>query len=53
MGFPIRRSRSHQSVLDAHSPKEATDLETVLNADAWAREEARVYCQSPRQAISI
>jgi 1-deoxy-D-xylulose-5-phosphate reductoisomerase len=42
-----------ESVLDAHSPKEATDLETVLNADAWAREEARVYCHSPRQAISI
>jgi 1-deoxy-D-xylulose-5-phosphate reductoisomerase len=40
-----------ESVLDAHSPEQAADLETVLKADNWAREEASTYCQSPRQAI--
>ncbi|MBN2319851.1 MAG: 1-deoxy-D-xylulose-5-phosphate reductoisomerase [Acidobacteria bacterium] len=30
-----------ESVLDAHTPREITDLETVLEADRWAREEAR------------
>ncbi|HSW38784.1 MAG TPA: 1-deoxy-D-xylulose-5-phosphate reductoisomerase [Acidobacteriota bacterium] len=29
------------SVLDGHEVQEASDLETVLKADAWAREEAR------------
>jgi 1-deoxy-D-xylulose-5-phosphate reductoisomerase len=29
-----------ESVLDVHVPREASDLETVLKADSWAREEA-------------
>jgi 1-deoxy-D-xylulose-5-phosphate reductoisomerase len=33
-------------VLDAHRPQAASDLETVLEADAWAREEAKTYCQA-------
>jgi 1-deoxy-D-xylulose-5-phosphate reductoisomerase len=33
-------------VLDAHQPQAASDLETVLKADAWAREEARTYCEA-------
>jgi 1-deoxy-D-xylulose-5-phosphate reductoisomerase len=33
-------------VLDAHQPQVASDLETILKADAWAREEARIYCQA-------
>jgi 1-deoxy-D-xylulose-5-phosphate reductoisomerase len=41
-----------ESVLDAHSPEEATDIETVMKADNWAREEARTYCQSATQAMS-
>jgi 1-deoxy-D-xylulose-5-phosphate reductoisomerase len=41
-----------ESVLDAHSPLEAADLDTVLKADSWAREEAKTYCQSSKQAIS-
>lgn len=41
-----------ESVLDSHSPQEAADLETVLKADNWAREEARDYCRSATQATS-
>jgi 1-deoxy-D-xylulose-5-phosphate reductoisomerase len=41
-----------ESVLDAHTPREVSDLETVLNADSWAREEARIYAQTAAQAIS-
>jgi 1-deoxy-D-xylulose-5-phosphate reductoisomerase len=33
-------------VLGAHQPQAATDLETVLKADTWAREEAGAYCQA-------
>jgi 1-deoxy-D-xylulose-5-phosphate reductoisomerase len=33
-------------VLDAHQPQAVTDLEMVLKADAWAREEAKTYCQA-------
>jgi 1-deoxy-D-xylulose-5-phosphate reductoisomerase len=29
------------SVLDAHTPLEAADLERIIEADAWAREEAK------------
>ncbi len=31
-----------ESVLDAHDPQEAATLDAILNADAWARSEARV-----------
>jgi 1-deoxy-D-xylulose-5-phosphate reductoisomerase len=30
-----------ESILDTHVPREVSDLETVLKADAWARHEAR------------
>jgi 1-deoxy-D-xylulose-5-phosphate reductoisomerase len=33
-------------VLDAHQPQAASDLETILKADTWAREEAKAYCQA-------
>lgn len=41
-----------QSVLDAHQPQNASDLATILKADAWAREEARIHSQNTNQAIS-
>jgi 1-deoxy-D-xylulose-5-phosphate reductoisomerase len=41
-----------ESVLDAHSPQGSADIETVLKADTWAREEARAYSQTAAQAIS-
>lgn len=34
-----------ESVLDAHQSKEASNLETILKADAWAREEAKRLSQ--------
>jgi 1-deoxy-D-xylulose-5-phosphate reductoisomerase len=33
-------------VMDAHQPQAASDLEMILKADAWAREEAKKYCQA-------
>jgi len=41
-----------QSVLDTHQPQKASDLEMVLKADAWAREEAKTLSQNADQAIS-
>jgi 1-deoxy-D-xylulose-5-phosphate reductoisomerase len=41
-----------ESVLDAHSPQDSADLETILKADSWAREEARAYSQTTAQALS-
>ncbi len=41
-----------ESVLDAHTPREATDLQTVLDADKWARKEAGTFCGSATRAIS-
>ncbi len=41
-----------ESVLDAHLPRHASDLETVLQADAWAREEARVLSNSGTSVVS-
>ncbi len=37
-------SETIDAVLQAHRPGPATDLETVLAADAWARQEAEVQC---------
>jgi 1-deoxy-D-xylulose-5-phosphate reductoisomerase len=37
-------SETIDAVLQAHQPGPATDLETVLAADAWARQEAEVRC---------
>jgi 1-deoxy-D-xylulose-5-phosphate reductoisomerase len=42
-----------ESVMDAHLPLEASDLETILKADAWAREEARVLSRTAKQAASL
>jgi 1-deoxy-D-xylulose-5-phosphate reductoisomerase len=39
------------SVLDAHQPQESSSLEKVLNADAWAREEARMFSQTAAQSM--
>jgi 1-deoxy-D-xylulose-5-phosphate reductoisomerase len=35
-----------KSVLDAHTSKSASDLESVLSADSWARDEARTFCRT-------
>ncbi len=52
-GIPYREiPQIIESVLDAHTPGEASSLETVLKADAWAREEAAAYCQSARPAAT-
>jgi 1-deoxy-D-xylulose-5-phosphate reductoisomerase len=39
-----------ESAMDAHQPQDASDLEAVLKADAWAREEARALSRSKVQA---
>jgi len=41
-----------ESVLDAHAPGDACDLQAVLKADAWAREEARIFSHSNSSAVS-
>jgi 1-deoxy-D-xylulose-5-phosphate reductoisomerase len=41
-----------ESVLDSHLPNPASDLESILKADAWAREEAQTLCQSNTPAMS-
>jgi len=41
-----------QSVLDTHQPQKASDLETILKADAWARQEAQMLSRSADRAIS-
>jgi 1-deoxy-D-xylulose-5-phosphate reductoisomerase len=41
-----------ESVLDAHLAQPASNLENVLKADAWAREEARILSRSTRSAVS-
>lgn len=41
-----------ESVMDAHNPGSAADLESVLKADAWARKEAQILCQSSISAVS-
>ena len=38
-------ARVIESVLDAHTPRDILDLDTVLEADAWAREEAVGLCR--------
>jgi 1-deoxy-D-xylulose-5-phosphate reductoisomerase len=37
-----------ESVLSSHSPTAASSLESVISADAWARQEARLYAGSFR-----
>lgn len=39
-----------EAVLDAHSPREAADLDAILKADAWAREEARLHSHGTQAA---
>jgi len=41
-----------KSVLNAHQPQKASDLETVLKADAWARDEARAYSHVATRQMS-
>jgi 1-deoxy-D-xylulose-5-phosphate reductoisomerase len=41
-----------ESVLDSHFAQPASDLESVLKADAWAREEARILSRSSSSALS-
>ena len=41
-----------QSVLDSHQAQKASGLEMILEADAWAREEARTLSQDTDKAIS-
>jgi 1-deoxy-D-xylulose-5-phosphate reductoisomerase len=41
-----------ESVLDSHTPNGAADLQSVLIADAWAREEAHILSQSSSSAVS-
>jgi 1-deoxy-D-xylulose-5-phosphate reductoisomerase len=41
-----------ESLLNAHVSQDASDLENVLKADAWARDEARAYTKTAARAIS-
>jgi 1-deoxy-D-xylulose-5-phosphate reductoisomerase len=41
-----------ESVLEIHQPQKASDLETVLKADAWAREEATAFSRAAKRAVS-
>lgn len=41
-----------QSVLNTHQPQKAPDLEALLKADAWAREEAGMLSHDGGKAIS-
>jgi 1-deoxy-D-xylulose-5-phosphate reductoisomerase len=41
-----------KSVLDAHVPQPVSDLESILRADAWAREEAGGLSQTGAQAAT-
>jgi 1-deoxy-D-xylulose-5-phosphate reductoisomerase len=41
-----------ESVLKSHRPQKATDLEDILTADAWARDEARILSRSGSSAAS-
>jgi len=41
-----------ESVLDAHTVERIEGIETVLNADRWAREEAAFLCRTTRQIAS-
>ncbi len=45
-------ARTIESVLDAHQPQKASELEMVLKADAWAREEARAFTQTQSRAAA-
>jgi 1-deoxy-D-xylulose-5-phosphate reductoisomerase len=38
-----------ESVLEAHTAREITDLDAVLKADKWAREEAREISRTPNR----
>ena len=40
-----------ESALDAHETAPATDLETVLEADRWARERASLDCEAAANAV--
>jgi len=41
-----------QSVLESHQAEKASELDKILQADTWAREEARALSQNSAQAMS-
>jgi 1-deoxy-D-xylulose-5-phosphate reductoisomerase len=41
-----------ESVLDAHEPHASPDMEMVLKADTWARDEAKAYGQTAARSMS-
>jgi 1-deoxy-D-xylulose-5-phosphate reductoisomerase len=41
-----------ETVLDAHKPGKAAELEDILEADRWAREAARACCPRRRRTVS-
>lgn len=41
-----------ETVLDAHKPGKAAELEDILEADRWAREAARACCPHRRRTVS-
>jgi len=41
-----------ESVLNCHHSQDAFELEVILKADAWAREEAKTYCRTATRSLS-
>jgi 1-deoxy-D-xylulose-5-phosphate reductoisomerase len=41
-----------ESVLNSHHSQDASELEAILKADAWAREEAKNYCRTATRSLS-
>jgi 1-deoxy-D-xylulose-5-phosphate reductoisomerase len=40
-----------ESVLDAHEPKPASNLDAIIKADAWSRKEAIAFCRDAARRI--
>jgi 1-deoxy-D-xylulose-5-phosphate reductoisomerase len=41
-----------ESVLNSHHSQDASELEVILKADAWARKEAKTYCRTATRSLS-
>lgn len=41
-----------ESVLNSHHSQDASELEVILKADAWARKEAKTYCRAATRSLS-
>jgi 1-deoxy-D-xylulose-5-phosphate reductoisomerase len=41
-----------ESVLNSHKPQDASELEIILKADAWAREEAKIFSRTATRSVS-